>query len=193
MDGLQDSLEHYKESLVLRTDRDLYVVGEEVWMKVYKLDAHGNKADNFSKVVYIELLNQAGYPVNQLKLHVPDRSGIHGLTLSDTLSSGNYLLRAYTSWMKNYPAEDFAFRTISVINPFRTWKALERGRLNQRAGMGIPAPELRPTRDYSWISPLIPLAMVPGKGLRPYPGKRCIRQSGGSRSLGFHCQIRLSE
>ncbi len=89
-------------------------------MKVFKLDAHGNKPDNFSKVVYIELLNQAGNPVNQLKLHVPDKSGSAGFNLSDTLSSGNYMLRAYTSWMKNYPARDFSFRTISVINPFRS-------------------------------------------------------------------------
>ena len=115
----QDSLQHIKESLYLQTDRDLYVVGEQVWMKVNKLNAHSNKPDNISKVVYIELLNQAGYPVNQLKLHVPDKSGFASFTLSDTLSSGNYLLRSYTSWMKNFPAQDFSFRTISVINPFR--------------------------------------------------------------------------
>ena len=133
----QDSLQQFKESLVLRTDRDLYVVGEEVWMKVYKLDANDGNADNLSKVVYIELLNQAGYPVNQLKVHVPDRSGSTGLTLSDTLSSGNYLLRAYTSWMKNYPAEDFAFRTISVINPFRSMDNI---------GPGSPDPDTR-SRD----------------------------------------------
>jgi hypothetical protein len=121
----QDSLQHFKESLYLQTDRDIYVVGEQVWMKVFKLDAHANKPDNFSKVVYIELLNQAGNPVNQLKLHVPDKSGSTGFTLSDTLSSGNYLLRAYTSWMKNYPAKDFSFRTISVINPFRNLERIE--------------------------------------------------------------------
>ena len=148
------------------------MVGEEVWLKVYKLDAHGNKADNFSKVVYIELLNQAGYPVNQLKLHVPDRSGCTGFTLSDTLSSGNYLLRAYTSWMKNYPAEDFAFRTISVINPFRSMESIG-------AGSPEPASEgwgYRPRHSghkslCSWISPLIPSAMGPGKGFRPVSGQ----------------------
>ena len=115
----QDSPNDFKECLFLQTDRDLYVVGEQVWLKVYKLDALENKPDNFSKVVYIELLNQDGFPVNQLKLHMPDKSGSAGFTLSDTLSSGNYLLRAYTSWMKNYPARDFSFRTISLINPFR--------------------------------------------------------------------------
>jgi hypothetical protein len=115
----QAGLQHIKEAIYLRTDRDLYVVGEQVWMKVNKLNAHNSKPDNISKVVYIELLNQYGYPVNQLKLHVPERSGFASFTLADTLSSGNYLLRSYTSWMKNSPAKDFSFRTISVINPFR--------------------------------------------------------------------------
>jgi len=124
VDGQENSPYDFRESLYLQTDRDLYVVGEQVWMKVYKLDALHKKPDDFSKVVYIELLNQAGYPVNQLKLHIPDKSGSAGLTLSDTLSSGNYLLRAYTSWMKNYPAGDFAFRTISVINPFRNMERI---------------------------------------------------------------------
>jgi len=132
--------QEYKESLVLRTDRNLYVVGEEVWMKVYKLNAHNNKYDNFSRVVYIELLNQAGYPVNQLKLHLPSRSGSTALTLSDTLSSGNYLLRAYTSWMKNYPADDFAFRTISVINPFRSMESIGVGSSEAVSEVGEAGP-----------------------------------------------------
>ena len=120
----QDSLQNFKESLYLQTDRDIYVVGEHVWMKVFKLDARDNKPVNFSKTVYVELLNQAGNPVKQIKLHVPDKSGSASFRLSDTLSSGNYLLRAYTSWMKNYPTNDFSFRTISLVNPFRNMARL---------------------------------------------------------------------
>lgn len=116
----QDSLMNYREAVYLQTDRDLYVVGEQVWMKVYKMDALDRTPDNFSQVVYMELINQAGYPVNQVKLYLPQESGSAAFILSDTLSSGNYLLRAYTNWMKNYSARDFSYRTISVINPFRS-------------------------------------------------------------------------
>jgi len=116
----QNNPDNFKESIFLRTDRDLYVVGEQVWLKAYKLDARENRPENLSKMVYFELLNQSGYPVNQVKVHVPDKSGTAGFRLSDTLSSGNYLLRAYSNWMKNSPDSDFSFRTISVINPFRS-------------------------------------------------------------------------
>jgi hypothetical protein len=113
----QEASQDYREFLYIQTDRDLYIVGEQVWMKIYKLERPGNEPNDFSRVVYIELLNQLGYPVFQIKQRISGTSGSFGMLLPDTLSSGNYLIRAYTSWMKNFPAKDFAFRTISLVNP----------------------------------------------------------------------------
>ena len=110
----------FKEELYIQTDRDLYIVGEQLWLKIYKLNALSKKPDNVSKVVYIELLNSAGYPVKQIKLSVDKESESTGFNLPDTLSSGNYLLRAYTNWMKNYSEKDFSFKNISIINPFQS-------------------------------------------------------------------------
>lgn len=110
--------ENYKEELYLQTDRDLYISGEELWLKVYKLNALSKKPANLSKVVYLELLNSVGYPVMQVKLNVEKLSKSTSFILSDTLGSGNYLLRAYTNWMKNYSEKEFSFREISIINPF---------------------------------------------------------------------------
>ncbi|MDX2445377.1 MAG: hypothetical protein QNK30_16395 [Bacteroidales bacterium] len=111
--------ENYKEELYLQSDRDIYIVGEQIRLKIYKLNAFNKKPNNVSKVVYIELLNSKGYPVQQIKLGANNSSATTRIVLSDTLSSGNYLLRAYTNWMKNYSEKDFAFRNISIINPFQ--------------------------------------------------------------------------
>jgi hypothetical protein len=117
--------ENFKEEIYLQTDRDIYIVGEMIWLKVYKLNAFNKKPDNVSKVVYIELLNHDGYPVHQIKLDVNNTSESTGFALSDTLSSGNYLLRAYTNWMKNYTEKEFAFRNLSIINPFHDPEKIE--------------------------------------------------------------------
>lgn len=111
---------NYKEEIYLQTDRDLYIVGEQVLFKVYKINGLSYKPNNVSKVVYLELLNSAGYPVTQIKLNVDGKSGSASFGLSDTISSGNYLLRAYTKWMKNYSEKDFSFKPISIINPFHS-------------------------------------------------------------------------
>ncbi len=114
---VQGNARRYRESLFLQTDRDIYISGEKVWFKVYKLNAGDGTPDNYSRVVYLELLNRSGYPVNQIRIAIKKASAASGFRLSDTLSTGKYLLRAYTNWMKNFSQSEFAFKTISVFNP----------------------------------------------------------------------------
>jgi hypothetical protein len=112
-------LKNFREELYLQTDRDLYIIGEQVWLKIFKLNRYDKKPDNLSKVIYAELINSSGFPVEQIKINVKDYSGSASFHLSDTLSSGNYFIRAYTNWMKNFDEKDFAFKSISIINPFQ--------------------------------------------------------------------------
>ncbi len=110
---------YFTESLYLKTDRDIYVSGEQAWFKIYKLNGSTNKPCDLSKVVYIELLNQSNNPVSQLKICTDGTSGSSYFTIPGNLATGNYLIRAYTNWMKNFTGERFCYGVISVINPFR--------------------------------------------------------------------------
>jgi hypothetical protein len=110
--------ENLKEELYLSTDRDIYVTGEQVWLKVFKMNGLTHTPGNISKVVYVELLDKNNFPLKQLKIKSDDASGSSGFILPDNISSGNYLIRAYTSWMQNWSVNQFFHKTISVINPF---------------------------------------------------------------------------
>jgi hypothetical protein len=107
------------EKLYLNTDRDIYFTGEMVWLKVYKLSSLTNSPYDLSKVVYVELLDSLNNPVNQVKILVNGTSGSSEFRLSDTLSTGNYLIRAYTKWMLNYSEDLFFYKTLTIINPFK--------------------------------------------------------------------------
>ncbi len=113
------SKKSYSEELVIRTDRDLYISGEKVWMKIYKLNGLNHTPGNVSKVVYVELLDSYNNPVNQLKTVVDGYSGCAVFTLPDTLRTGNYSIRSFTSWMHNFSEELYSYKLISVINPFK--------------------------------------------------------------------------
>jgi hypothetical protein len=110
----------YSEELFVKTDRDLYIAGEQVWMKVFKLSGLTHAPSNMSKVVYVELLDTENNPVQQLKIGIDGNSGSASFRLPDTLRTGNYILRSYTNWMKNFSKELFSYRMISVINPFKS-------------------------------------------------------------------------
>jgi hypothetical protein len=109
----------YTENLDIRTDRDIYISGEQIWLKIYKLSGLTGCPDNLSKIVYLELLDTEFNPLDQIKVMVEGTSGSAYLRLSDTLTSGNYLIRAYTKWMLNSTADRDVYKPIFIINPFK--------------------------------------------------------------------------
>ncbi len=107
-----------QESVVLRSDRDLYIAGESMWLTVDCLKNDSSDPSDLSKVVYVELLNGNNEPVSQAKLFLENGSASTRVTLPDILTTGNYQMRAYTKWMKNYDAGLYFTKSIAVINPF---------------------------------------------------------------------------
>ena len=101
------------EELYVHTDRQEYIAGEEIWLETYLIDRQSFKLSDNSSIAYIEILNQENRPVVQKRIRLNEGSGPGQLSLPDTLSSGYYTMRAYTSWMKNFlPANCFTKRLI---------------------------------------------------------------------------------
>ncbi len=132
-----DPSDTYREKLFITTDREIYITGEEVRVKVYEMDELSCLPVDFSKIVYLEMLNAGNNPVRQAKVRVEGTSGSAAFRLSDTLTSGNYLIRAYTGWMENFPEDLFAYTTMTVINPFRDLNDLVTDVAEQKNGNGL--------------------------------------------------------
>lgn len=113
-------IRNYKEELFVRTDRDVYITGEEVWFKVYKLNGLTNTPSDLSKVVYLELLDKNNFPLKQIKVKTDDISGSSSFVIPENINSGNYIIRAYTNWMKNFTSDLYFYKSVSIINPFET-------------------------------------------------------------------------
>ena len=104
------------ERIRFRTDRDLYVVGESIHFKAFMLNR--NTPAQYSDILYLELMDNLHSPVLQKKFAISDAECDGTFSLPSELGSGFFYLRAYTSWMKNYGPERFAYQLITVINPF---------------------------------------------------------------------------
>jgi hypothetical protein len=107
-----------QEQLAIITDRDIYITGERVWLKVSQVNIDKKSPSVISRIIYIELLDALNNPVFQLKIQTDGSSGFSDFRLPDDLTSGSYLLRAYTGWMQNFSPDEYAYKTISIINPF---------------------------------------------------------------------------
>ena len=105
------------EELFIVTDRDIYISGEDVYLKVYCLNRQTREPSGLSRVAYVTLLDKTSTPVVRVKIWLIGRSGSGKLTLPDTLRTGNYIINACTHLMQNFSPEMFAARIISAINP----------------------------------------------------------------------------
>ena len=87
------------ESVVIISDRNTYIAGEQVWYTMLLLRS-GDKAERQSKAGYAEILNCLNTPVSQSRILIDENgTGTGLLSLPDTISSGDYILRGYTKAM----------------------------------------------------------------------------------------------
>ncbi|MBO9703151.1 MAG: hypothetical protein J7604_23255 [Sporocytophaga sp.] len=107
---------HFQEKIFVHIDRGVYMTGETLWFKLYLVNAMNLKPADLSKVAYIEILDENHRPVSQKKVSLKNGEGAGAIDLTNGLHSGNYIVRAYTNWMRNYSPEFFFHQSIKVIN-----------------------------------------------------------------------------
>jgi hypothetical protein len=79
-------------------------------------DAITHKFSDLSSVAYLEILDAQQKPVSQIKIAIENGVGKGSIFLPFSLSSGNFKIRAYTSWMKNFSREYDFEKNITIIN-----------------------------------------------------------------------------
>jgi hypothetical protein len=107
-----------QEKIYLHLDRSLYLIGETVWFKAYYLDGSRHRPLDMSKVAYMEVLDRENNAVVQTKFSLQKGKGNGSVIIPASIASGNYKVRCYTNWMKNFSADAYFETNISVVNPF---------------------------------------------------------------------------
>ncbi|MDP4222898.1 MAG: hypothetical protein Q8868_06240 [Bacteroidota bacterium] len=107
------------ELISLHIDRDRYIAGENIWFSIYNLDRKSGQLSEKSIIAYVELLNPWNTPVVQRRFHLSAGRGEGSFILPDSLSSGTYTVRAYTSHMKNFLPDNCFMQNIEIYNPFK--------------------------------------------------------------------------
>ena len=110
------SMQNLQEKLYLHTDRNFYMAGEIIWYKIYATDAFLNRPLDLSKISYVELLSKEHKPIFQAKISMANASGNGSFQLPYSVGSGNYIIRAYTNWMKNAGPDYFFEKNITIVN-----------------------------------------------------------------------------
>jgi hypothetical protein len=120
-DSLSNQFNTYQENtlqekIYIHTDKDFYQNDEICWFKIYCVDAFFHQPLDVSRITYVEILDKNNKAVLQAKIAMKDGFGNGSLKIPAFLGSGKYKLRAYTNWMKNFSADYFFEKTLTIIN-----------------------------------------------------------------------------
>ena len=123
---------NYQEKVFIHADKTVYATGEVLWFKAYITDAASNKLSSLSKICYVEIVNAERKPLLQGKIDINSGKGNGSFLIPASIRTGNYLIRAYTNWMKNFDPAFYFEQTITIVNP-------NKGPEIEKADSAIPA------------------------------------------------------
>lgn len=106
-----------QEKVYLHFDKPFYIQGETIWYKAYLVNADGNTPSSLSKIIYVELFDNNGKIITHQTLYAEDGFAKGYFSLPESLLQGNYLVKAYTNWMRNFSQEFFFTKEIQIYNP----------------------------------------------------------------------------
>ena len=104
------------EKVYLHFDKPYYAVGDTIWFKAY-VTLEQNQLSAISKIVYVDMINNRDSVVASLRLPVTNGTASGNIVLPQvSFIEGNYHVRAYTSWMRNFDQGYFFNKNITVGN-----------------------------------------------------------------------------
>ncbi|WP_242203211.1 TonB-dependent receptor plug domain-containing protein [Aestuariivivens insulae] len=103
-----------KEKIYIHFDKSFYSSGENIWYKVYLVDAINHKPNTLSSVVYIDLIDPNNTIIDSKTIKINNGSGNGDFNLPFNLLKGEYTVRAYTNFMRNFDSACFFRKTIPI-------------------------------------------------------------------------------
>jgi hypothetical protein len=105
-----------QEKIHLHFDKTLYSIGDTIYFKAYVVNAEKNLPSAISNIIYVDLIDENNNIQRTVRRPVTDGVAWGTIELADTLPEGNYRIRSYTNWMRNFDDTYFSDQFIAVGN-----------------------------------------------------------------------------
>lgn len=110
------------EKLYIQTDRSFYTIGDTLWLKGYLFDSQYLTAASKSRLVYADVVDKDNKVVKRMLYQADDGLFRGAIPLvKDELSPGNFTIRAYSNWMRNWGDEQAFTRKLVLLNTGKTF------------------------------------------------------------------------
>lgn len=101
LNAQKTSSDFKKEKTYIQTSHVFYKPGEEMFFKIFIVQAENNLPANQSKVVGFELVDPSGTVVRKSKYEIKNGHADGSFYFGEDMKGGIYKIRAFTAWMQN--------------------------------------------------------------------------------------------
>lgn len=108
--------EYPVEKVYLQLDKSTYTLGEDVWFSAFVTAGSSQIPSPLSKPLYVDFFDGDGLLLTSKLVRLEEGRGAGNFTLPQFGNPGQYQIKAYTGWMKNFGEEYFFSKTISVVD-----------------------------------------------------------------------------
>ncbi|HET7819398.1 MAG TPA: MG2 domain-containing protein, partial [Bacteroidia bacterium] len=105
-----------EENVIFSTDRTLYIAGETILFKANSILSE-KATSPISNVLYIELYDKNFKVISKSKAQIKNGICVSSMEIPSDIITGNYYIRAYTQYMRNFKKELFYTNQLTIINP----------------------------------------------------------------------------
>ncbi|AGC75413.1 hypothetical protein LX97_00111 [Nonlabens dokdonensis] len=106
-----------QEVAYLHLNKSTYIKGEQIAFTAYVLDKLSKNPSAISSNLYVTLENKSGDVLSQQLLGLRNGTASNVIELDSTFTSGSYVIKAYTNWMRNFDAQNHYSEHIRIIDP----------------------------------------------------------------------------
>jgi hypothetical protein len=144
---LEDYTKNHPEKIYIQTDRPYYTTGDDIWYTAYLVNGFTHKKTNLSNVIKVELINEQDSILSKKRLYTEDVSVAGDFKIKEDWKPGNYLIRAYTNYMRNSDSDYFFQTQIPIWNVAENDSTVNSSAISPMASMSndtlvVPPPDI---------------------------------------------------
>jgi TonB-dependent SusC/RagA subfamily outer membrane receptor len=104
------------EKAYLDLDKHTYTLGESVWFSAFLVAGSSQIPSPLSQTLYVDIFDGDGVLLEQKIIYLENGRGKGNYDIPTFGKAGNYQIKAYTAWMRNFGQEYFFTGGFSVVD-----------------------------------------------------------------------------